>query len=75
MTGLMLEDKQRTPSLETEGKEVKMSMKVGKFTGTKYGVKRCPIWQPPVCLLVMLNLKKKWLEDLKGAVNIWNNLL
>lgn len=55
MTGLMLEEKQRTPSLETEGKEVKMSMKVGKFTGTKYGVKRCPIWQPPVRLLVVLN--------------------
>lgn len=55
MTGLMLEEKQRNPSLETEVKDVKMSMNVGKFTGTKYSVKRCPIWQPPVCLLVMLN--------------------
>ena len=55
MTGLMLEEKQRTPSLETEGKEVKMSMNVGQFTGTKYEVKRCPIWQPPVCLPVVLN--------------------
>ena len=47
--------RETVPSSETEGKEVKMSVNVGKFTGTNYGVKRCPIWQPPVCLLVVLN--------------------
>ena len=52
-----------------------MGMNTGTFTGTKYCVGRPPIWQPPVCLLAGLNKKKIWLEDMRGAVNIWNNLL
>ena len=51
-----------------------------KFTGMRHCAGRAPIWQPLVCCLNKKETRSYeegtvWLEDLGGAVNIWNNLL